>query len=134
MLLAEHVVARVIAAAALSVAMSACAVARELPAGQVAPAAGEIVSVEGRLENAGTNYFTDLRLEVADAKAGRILIQPWLPRSVAPGPAQQPAPITQADYLGRAIRIRGVLETKPMKGIGVVRALRVLSVELLDNK
>src|SRR5262245_17993985 len=49
--------------------------------------AGKRIVVEGLLDNAGTNFFTDLRLVLKDIEgSGALFVQPWLPLEVPPGP------------------------------------------------
>ncbi len=67
------------------------------------------VKVKGRLENTGTNYFTDMKLTLADGKGNQIRVLPWLPISVPPprpgGPRIRPA--LQSDFLGKQVLLTG---------------------------
>src|SRR5262245_24526289 len=64
---------------------------------------GKRIVVEGLLDNAGTNFFTDLRLVLKNVEgSGAIFVQPWLPLEVPPGPGGAgPEPETLAAYLNK---------------------------------
>jgi hypothetical protein len=83
----------------------------ELAAGP-AKMEGRQVAVEGVLENAGANYFTDLRPVLRDGRGGEIPVNAWLPLSVPPprpGEAGHRPRLT-SDLLGKRVRLWGVWE------------------------
>ncbi|MDP2806531.1 MAG: hypothetical protein Q8O74_00140 [bacterium] len=71
--------------------------------------ADKLIEVKGELNNAGVNYFTDLRVTLGDGQGNSIRVQPWLPISVPPprpgGPRNRPALLS--DYLGKKLRLSG---------------------------
>lgn len=74
---------------------------------------GRPVSVAGTLENAGANYFTDLRPVLRDGKGGEIPVAAWLPQSVPPprpGVNVGKRPRLISDLLGKRVRLLGVWE------------------------
>ena len=70
---------------------------------------GQNISVIGRLRNAGGNYFTGLRLELADNAGAAVAVRPWLPLEVPPARpgAAGNRPAVLSDYLGKNVRITG---------------------------
>jgi hypothetical protein len=75
--------------------------------------AGQSITIEGRLELAGTNYFLDPKFVLVDDNNRRAYVTPWAPLEIPPSPPQgvQPAPgalNTMADYLGRRLSVTGV--------------------------
>jgi hypothetical protein len=72
--------------------------------------AGRTVTVTGRLDNAGSSYFTDLRLVLTDGGSS-VPVRPWLPLEAPPsrpgGGGHRPAVLS--DYLGKRLRITGCL-------------------------
>lgn len=64
---------------------------------------GKTIAVAGTLENEGANYFTDLRVVLRDDTGGKILVKPWLPTALPPGPKAGPRPRTLAQYLGKKV-------------------------------
>ncbi len=88
------------------------------------------VTVSGRLGNAGGNYFTDLRLELADSTGAAVAVKPWLPLELPPprpgAPRQRPAVLS--DYLGKRVTIRACLrrDTEPSY-------LEVQSIEIITE-
>lgn len=77
-----------------------------------AKTAGRRVAVVGMLENAGANYFTDLRPVLRDRRGGEIAVNAWLPLSVPPPRPEGPAvrPRLMSDLLGKRVRLEGVWE------------------------
>jgi hypothetical protein len=72
---------------------------------------GRRIAVEGILENAGANYFTDLRPVLRDGRGGEIPVNAWLPLSVPPprtGDSGRNRPRLMSDLLGRRVRLSGV--------------------------
>lgn len=71
--------------------------------------AGKLIEVKGELNNAGTNYFNDLKITLSDGQGNSIRVQPWLPLSVPPprpgGPRNRPA--LMSDFLGKKLRLSG---------------------------
>jgi hypothetical protein len=93
------------------------------------------VTVEGTLSNSGKNFFTDLRVVLKDNKdaAAGVLVQPWLPLEVPPGPAGAgPSTQTLADYLGKKVVINGALTDGVVKNVGATKVLRVDTVRVVD--
>lgn len=80
-------------------------------AGRPADYVDRTVTVTGVLNNAGSNYFTDLRVVLTDSTGAALAVRPWLPASVPPprpgGPRPQPAVLS--NYLGRTVRLTGCL-------------------------
>jgi hypothetical protein len=78
-------------------------------AGQPGHYDGIQVQVKGRLENTGTNYFTDMKLVLSDGQGNQIRVLPWLPISVPPprpgGPKIRPT--LQSDFLDRKVTLTG---------------------------
>lgn len=84
------------------------------------------IKVSGLLNNAGGNYFTDLRLELSDSGAA-IAVRPWLPIEVQMRPgAGGRRPAVLSDYLGKTVRITGCLRRE-----GDAYSLEVQQVEIL---
>jgi len=84
----------------------------ELSAGPAAKA-GERLSLTGVLENAGANYFTDLRPVLRDGRGNEVAVAAWLPISVPPPRPGGPAaarPRLMSDLLGKRVRLSGVWE------------------------
>jgi hypothetical protein len=75
--------------------------------------AGKVLKVDGTLENAGKNYFTDRRLVLRQHEGADTMPVQWpgLPLDVprAPG-ASKNRPSTLSDYLGKKVLVVGVLE------------------------
>ncbi|WP_426421759.1 hypothetical protein [Bradyrhizobium genosp. A] len=76
--------------------------------------------VEGVLENAGTNYFTNSRLVIKQPGSDEsVIVRLKTPLEVQRPPKdQQSAPPTQADYLGKKVKIQGVLKEQFVRGLG----------------
>jgi hypothetical protein len=73
---------------------------------------GGTVRVSGTLENAGSNYFTDLRPRLRDDEGHAIAVRPWLPTAVPPGPKRPGVtpPPTLSNYLGKRVDITAIVE------------------------
>lgn len=74
---------------------------------------GRRVEAEGTLENAGGNYFNDLRPVLRDGRGGEIAVGAWLPLGVPPprpGDAGRGRPRLMSDLLGKKMRLSGVWE------------------------
>lgn len=97
---------------------------------------GTTVKVQGRLENAGTNYFTDKRLVLIDKASGsQVNVREWLPASIAlPRSGAMPKPVVTSDYLGKEVVVTGRVEEQPVKGVGVTKVLIVEGVEVLPKE
>jgi hypothetical protein len=67
------------------------------------------VRVQGRLENAGTNYFKDRRIILRDGSGRSIDVRPWLPLSRPAPSAQTEAGSTLAEFLDRQVELVGKL-------------------------
>jgi M6 family metalloprotease-like protein len=81
---------------------------------QKSPAAyaGKTVKVDGTLENAGKNYFTDRRLVLRQPEGtGSVPVQwPGMAMDVARPPGAKSRPSMLSDYLGKKVEVVGVLE------------------------
>lgn len=75
------------------------------------------VSVTGRLEFAGKNYFLDPRFVLVDDVGNRVYVSAWAPLELSPLPPQVEQPqsklYTMQDYLGRRLSITGVYRFTP---------------------
>lgn len=74
---------------------------------------GRRVSVQGVLDNAGANYFTDLRPVLRDGRSGEIPVNAWLPISVPPprpGDSGRNRPRLMSDLLGKRVKLSGTWE------------------------
>lgn len=74
---------------------------------------GRRVEAEGTLENAGGNYFNDLRPVLRDGRGGEIAVGAWLPLGVPPprsGGQAAKRPRLMSDLLGKKVRLSGVWE------------------------
>ena len=115
---------RILVYACIALALAGChqrqtaggGAARDVTLAQLAndPAAlqDRPVAVSGLLRNAGGNYFTDLRLELADGAGAAVAVKPWLPQEVPPprpGATGQPRPAVLSDYLEKNVRLTGCL-------------------------
>ena len=66
------------------------------------------VTVVGRLDNVGTNYFTDLRVALRDPVAPEVFVyvRPWLPVELPPGPSgARERPPVLSDYLAHMVEL-----------------------------
>lgn len=90
---------------------AAAAVSVAALAGRPATYLDRTVIVTGRLDNAGANYFTDLRIVLSDSSGAALAVQPWLPASVPPPRPGMPAkrPAVLSDYLGKTVKLTGCL-------------------------
>jgi hypothetical protein len=72
--------------------------------------AGRPLTVKGVLNNAGSNYFTDLKLVLSDGGSA-VAVLPWLPLEVPPRRpgAAGDRPAVLSDYLGKQVKITGSL-------------------------
>lgn len=61
------------------------------------------IVMAGTLENEGANYFTDLRVVLRDDAGNKVLVKPWLPTALPPGPKPGPRPPTLSRYLGKKV-------------------------------
>lgn len=93
---------------------------------------GRRVSVEGTMENAGGNYFTDLRPVLRDGRGGEVPVNAWLPLSVPPPRPvgnDRNRPRLMSDLLGKRVRLSGIWE-KAETG----HALRVEKDEIIKEE
>ncbi|MDA9414094.1 hypothetical protein XH81_04355 [Bradyrhizobium sp. CCBAU 25360] len=76
--------------------------------------------VEGVLENEGTNYFTNSRLVIEQPGSDKsVVVRLRTPLEIQRPPSgQQSIPPTQADYLGKKVKIQGVLKEQFVRGLG----------------
>lgn len=82
-------------------------------AGSPAGMEGRRVEMTGTLDNAGANYFTDLRPVLRDGRGNEIPVAAWLPLSVPPprpGANAVSRPRLMSDLLGKRVRLSGVWE------------------------
>jgi len=79
-----------------------------LPAGTI----NQRLTVEGRLELGGENYFLDPRFVIVDEQNNRTVVTSWAPLEIPPMPPGAPkpaaAPRTMRHYLHRRFSIIGV--------------------------
>lgn len=76
--------------------------------------------VEGVLENEGTNYFTDSRLVIKQPGSDKgVIVRLKAPlETLRPQNDQPSIPPTQSDYLGKKVKIQGVLKEQFVRGVG----------------
>ena len=87
---------------------------------------GAVVKVEGTLENAGTNYFTDRRLVLKEVDGeGEINVQAWLPMTAQPSTDPSKRREVMSDFLGKKVILTGKVTQQPVKGVGVTEVLVV---------
>ena len=95
--------------------------------------AGKRIVVEGLLDNAGTNFFTDLRLVLKDVEgSGALFVQPWLPLEAPPGPGAGPEPETLAAYLDKRVILQGIYQQDNIPRVGRTRVLVVESARRVE--
>jgi len=127
---------------------SACAVERASPAGPESNAVvtvqslatdaqrylGQTIRVRGTLENAGSNYFTDLRIQLRDGKGNSIAVHPWLPTALPPGPKRPGVtpPQTLSNFLGKPVELVAEVFHGEMPKIGAVFYLKVKTAEVVQ--
>jgi len=94
---------------------------------------GQTVRVRGTLENAGSNYFTDLRVQLRDEKGNAVAVNPWLPTSLPPGPKRPGVtpPQTLSNYLGKQVELVAEVQHGEMQKTGPVYFLKVKAAEIL---
>lgn len=91
------------------------------------------VTLRGRLQNAGTNYFTDQRLVLTAQGQEPILVQAWLPSEAAR--PQTPTDATRkvmSDFLDKDVILTGHVETRPVKGVGVTKVFVVTAAQVAE--
>jgi hypothetical protein len=90
----------------------AASVSLEVLVGNPEGYVGKAVQVTGTLENAGSNYFTDLRVQLRDDQGHAIAVQPWLPTALPPGPKRPGVtpPPTLSTYMGKRVDLTAVVE------------------------
>ena len=88
---------------------------------------GQTIRVRGTLENAGTNYFTDLRVQLRDEKGHSIAVNPWLPTALPPGPKRPGVtpPETLSTFLGNQVELVAEVQHGEMPKAGTVFYLKV---------
>ncbi len=94
---------------------------------------GKTLRVTGRLENKGTNYFTDLRVVLKDDQCNFVYVRPWLPTELPPSPpgyTGERRPVL-SQYLGNEVELTTVLERGTLKKVGEVYLLKVKSAKVL---
>ena len=81
---------------------------------QKSPAAyaGKTLKVDGTLENAGKNFFTDRRLVLRQLEGTDSVPVQWpgMAMDVARPPGSKSRPPMLSDYLGKKVAVVGVLE------------------------
>lgn len=79
------------------------------------------VIVSGLLKNAGTSYFSDLRLVLEDPDGRQVRVKPWVPLEVPPprrgGGGERPSVLS--DYLDRVVLLRGRVVREEEDGEGI---------------
>jgi hypothetical protein len=93
---------------------------------------GTVVTIEGKLQNAGTNYFTDRRIVLKDS-SGEIDVQAWLPMTTEPASDSSGKPEALSDYLGKQVVLTGMVTKQPVKGIGLKEVLVVDDANLASK-
>ncbi len=90
------------------------------------------VRVSGKLENAGRNYFTDLRLVLKDAAGRTVAVRPWLPLSLPPRPAGASGrpPAVLSDFLGKEVELVAKVRKGALRHFGDVWHLEVTSARV----
>jgi hypothetical protein len=72
----------------------------------------QTVTVTGRLELLGDNYFLDPRFALVDAQNNRVVIASWAPLEIPPSPPGGAGPAVRGsvmqDYLNRELSVVGV--------------------------
>lgn len=94
---------------------------------------GKLVEIEGKLDNAGTNYFTDRRIILRD-ETGEIDVQAWLPLTAAQPHDDGSRPEVLSDYLGKQVVLIGMVTKQPAKGVVGGRATFVVENASLSSK
>jgi hypothetical protein len=90
--------------------------------------------VEGTLQNAGTNYFTNSRLVLKQSDSTDVLVVKLRVPLEIPRPANdtQNSPATASDYLGKKVRIKGVLKEENVRGLGRVIVLESTAPTVIE--
>jgi hypothetical protein len=90
--------------------------------------------VEGTLQNAGTNYFTNSRLVLKQADSPDVLVvKMHLPLEVfRPASDAQNSPATPSDYLGKKVKLKGVLKEEEVRGLGRVIVLDSAAATVIE--
>lgn len=87
-------------------------------------------TLRGHLQNAGTNYFTDQRLELLTENQDKIIVQSWLPSEIYVRPkGSKSRPNTMSDFIGKDVILKGHYELKQVKGIGLAKVFVVEEVQ-----
>jgi len=71
---------------------------------------GKRVTVIGKLENLGENYFRNLRAFLIDEKGKKIFIKPWVPLEVPPPRNEEKRPFVMSDFLGKKVKLIGIYQ------------------------
>lgn len=89
----------------------------------------------GRLDNEGENYFTDLRVVLADDEGAVLPVSPWLPTALPPAPpgATGRRPEVLSDYLGKRVELTGKVERRRLRSVGEAFVLVVETARILDG-
>lgn len=93
------------------------------------------VRVRGVLTNVGTNYFTDLRVVIADpTRPGEasLIVQPWLPTEVRPRPGGTKPPVL-SDFLDKEVILTGQVAVRPVKGQPPAKTFIVKDAEVVGK-
>ena len=108
------------------------------------------VKVRGVLQNAGTNFFNDRRLIIADPaqanpaksrnapgkRAQELFVQPWAPLNVARPrnlTDKSSQPLSMSDYMGQEIVVTGRIVTRNVKNVGLAKVLIADKVEFVTK-
>jgi M6 family metalloprotease-like protein len=94
---------------------------------------GKPISLSGRIENTGTNFFTDLRLALTDLTGKSISMQlkaptevpPTPPGKVPPGPPSGPV----STFLNKQVVVTGSVVRKEIPGQGTAYVFQVTNVQ-----
>lgn len=96
---------------------------------------GERIRLAGRLDNEGENYFTDLRVVLADEDGVTVRVWPWLPAHLPPAPpgATGARPEVLSDYLSKQVELTGSIEERALRSVGDVFLLVVEEAKKLPS-
>lgn len=97
------------------------------------PEAGATVILKGKLQNAGTNYFTDQRLVLTAEGQDPIVVQGFAPAEISGDrSARRGGPPVLSNYLDKDVVLTGHMETKLVKGVGLTKVFVVTGAQTAD--
>ncbi len=92
------------------------------------------LKVSGTLENAGRNYFTDLKVVLTDEEDNFVYVKPWLPIETPPAPPGGRERETLSEYLDQRVELTGNLKLERLKNVGRTYVLNVSSAKILPEE